>query len=633
MLFLAIISICLAHFFRILQWELFINTYEKPNRKNLLKALSFGYIINYFLPFKLGDLLRAHLSGRKMKNGRGFALATVIIDRCLDIIVVGLIFGFFSIFNIGKTSFISFKYYIILATILIAILILVYLFRNKIKILIMIFARIFNNNIEEKLLRFCWSLIWSFKDIINRISKIKLFFYSISMWALYLSSYWFFAKFLSDTGLGTHWSEVFINLFAKNSIKASGFLLSNNILWYGIYYLLPSFVLILISLFMKENISSNNEEERYLNLLPHINEEERRNFLELYFSSKKSEYIKNYLDMNRNILILRDYSAGSNATTILCTNGGNNFFRKYAFEKDADKLYEQVEWIQKYQNQLPLPQILKFEKTQNTCYYDMPYNNNAVGLFSYAHSSPLEKSYEFMQKALEALENSIYKNNLRPADAATIKKYIEDKVDKNIDKIVKAKILKRLMKYDKIYINGISYKNLPYYFRYLKYEYLKDIFIDDNYSDIHGDLTIENIICVKNQDKDDDFYIIDPNTGNIHDCSNLDYAKLLQSIHGNYEFLMATQNVEIYENHIDFTFIKSEVYAYLLRNLDKYMSENFDIKRVKSIYYHEIIHWLRLLPYKIEKNGKRVLLFYAGLIIILNDIIKRFEEVNNENKG
>ena len=89
---------------------------------------------------------------------------------------------------------------------------------------------------------------------------------------------------------------------------------------------------------------------------------------------------------------------------------------------------------------------------------------------------------------------------------------------------------------------------------------------------------------------------------------------------------MATTNVESSENRIDFTFIKSEAYAQLFAKLDAYMSENFDEQRVKSIYYHEIIHWLRLMPYKIEKNGKRALLFYAGLLMVLNDVITRFEE-------
>lgn len=626
MLILSILIICFAHFFRVLQWELFVSTYEKPRKRSLLQALSFGYIANYFLPFKVGDLFRAYIAGRKMKNGKGFALATVIIDRCLDVIVVGIIFGIFSILGIGRSSELSFRYYTILAVLLIIFITLIYFTRNKVKVIVRFIAGLFNPYIEERILRFSWALIWSFKDILMRLSKVKLLIYNISMWILYIISYWCFGSFLGENGLGIKWTDIFISLFAKNSIVSSGFLLSNNILWYSLYYLTPSIILILISLFVKDKEHSIEEENECLNLLPHINEDERRNFLELYFSGKKNEYIKNYLDMNRNILILRDYSAGSNATTILCTQGGDNFFRKYAFDTDADKLYEQILWLKKYQDSVPLPEILRYEKTERTCYYDMPYNNNAIGLFSYAHSSPYEYSWEFMRKALECLELTLYKNNLRKADKTTITKYVADKVDKNIDRILKARRLKNLMKYEDIIINGIAYKNLPYYLKYLSIEHLEEVFMSDMYSDIHGDLTIENIICVRNQNAEDDFYIIDPNTGNVHDSSNLDYAKLLQSIHGNYEFLMATTNVESNENHIDFTFIKSDAYAHLWKKLDTYMRENFSKERVKSIYYHEIIHWLRLLPYKIEKNGKRALLFYAGLLMVLSDIIKWFEE-------
>ena len=166
-------------------------------------------------------------------------------------------------------------------------------------------------------------------------------------------------------------------------------------------------------------------------------------------------------------------------------------------------------------------------------------------------------------------------------------------------------IWKRLMEYDDIIINGRSFHNLPYYLQYLSEEHLSDIFKNDTYSEIHGDLTIENIICTRNADGEDDFYIIDPNTGNVHDSSNLDYGKLLQSIHGGYEFLMATKNVSIERNRINFVFTKSEAYTYLYDMLDKYMREHFAKERVKSIYYHEIIHWLRLMPYKIEKKWKK----------------------------
>ena len=84
-------SICVAHIVRILRWELFINVYEKPNKGNLMQSLTLGFILNYFIPYKLGEIIRAWMAGRKMKNGKALAFSTVIVDRYLDIISVGII--------------------------------------------------------------------------------------------------------------------------------------------------------------------------------------------------------------------------------------------------------------------------------------------------------------------------------------------------------------------------------------------------------------------------------------------------------------------------------------------------------------------------------------------------------------
>ena len=633
MLIIAIALVCLAHFIRTLRWELFVKTYEKPNTKNLLQSLSIGYFINSFIPFKAGDLVRAWISGRKMKNGRGFALATVIVDRYLDILVVGILFAIFSAFNLDSAD--SVWFYMFLAVGVLAVTLLVYILRGYVKKILKNIAGIFNARIEIRLLRFFWSLIWSFKDIFKKISKTQLLLETLGMWILYLTSYYCFAAFLSHQGSNMNWLDVFYMLFTKNSIHVGSLgaitvtqgMLNTQMIWTGIYLFAPIVILFVISLCLKsKNDGSVDSEESYLNLIPQLDEDERRNFLETYFSNERREYIESYLKINQNILIIRDYSAGSNATTMLCMNNGKNFFRKYAFGADGDKLYQQIEWLQRFKDIIPLPDIMQYQKQDNFCYYDMPYDSQAVGLFDYAHSMPKENAWKFIKKATECLENSLYKVNQRPADKATIDEYIKSKVNKNLDKIMNAKYLKRLMEYDKIIINGRSFHNLPYYLPYLSEEHLYDIFKNDTYSEIHGDLTIENIICTRNADGEDDFYIIDPNTGNVHDSSNLDYGKLLQSIHGGYEFLMATKNVSIERNRINFVFTKSEAYTYLYDMLDKYMRENFEEERVKSIYYHEIIHWLRLMPYKIEKNGKRVLLFYAGMLMVMNDVINNFEE-------
>lgn len=633
MLIIAIVLVCLAHFIRTLRWELFVKTYEKPNTKNLLQSLSIGYFINSFIPFKAGDLVRAWISGRKMKNGRGFALATVIVDRYLDILVVGILFAIFSAFNLDSAD--SVWFYMFLAVGVLAVTVLVYILRGYVKRILKNIAGIFNAGIEIRLLRFFWSLIWSFKDIFKKISKTRLLLETLGMWILYLASYYCFAAFLSHQGSNVNWLDVFYMLFTKNSIHVGSLgaitftqgMMNAQMIWTGIYLFAPIVILFVISLCLKSKDDETlDSEEEYLNLIPQLDENERLNFLETYFSNERREYIESYLKINQNILIIRDYSAGSNATTMLCMNNGKNFFRKYAFGADGDKLYQQIEWLQRFKDIIPLPDIMQYQKQDNFCYYDMPYDSQAVGLFDYAHSMPKENAWKFIKKATECLEISLYKVNQRPADKATIDEYIKSKVNKNLDKIMNAKYLKRLMEYDKIIINGRSFHNLPYYLPYLSEEHLYDIFKNDTYSEIHGDLTIENIICTRNADGEDDFYIIDPNTGNIHDSSNLDYGKLLQSIHGGYEFLMATKNVSIEKNRINFVFTKSEAYTYLYDMLDKYMRENFEEERVKSIYYHEIIHWLRLMPYKIEKNGKRVLLFYAGMLMVMYDVVNNFEE-------
>ena len=633
MLIIAIVLVCLAHFIRTLRWELFVKTYEKPNTKNLLQSLSIGYFINSFIPFKAGDLVRAWISGRKMKNGRGFALATVIVDRYLDILVVGILFAIFSAFNLDSAD--SVWFYMFLAVGVLTVTLLVYILRGYVKRVLKNIAAIFNVGIEIRLLRFFWSLIWSFKDIFKKISKTRLLLETLGMWILYLASYYCFAAFLSHQGSNVNWLDVFYMLFTKNSIHVGSLgaitftqgMMNVQMIWTGIYLFAPIVILFVISLCLKSKDDETlDSEEEYLNLIPQLDENERLNFLETYFSNERREYIESYLKINQNILIIRDYSAGSNATTMLCMNNGKNFFRKYAFGADGDKLYQQIEWLQRFKNIIPLPDIMQYQKQDNFCYYDMPYDSQAVGLFDYAHSMPKENAWKFIKKATECLENSLYEVNQRPADKATIDEYIKSKVNKNLDKIMNAKYLKRLMEYDEIIINGRSFHNLPYYLPYLSEEHLYDIFKNDTYSEIHGDLTIENIICTRNADGDDDFYIIDPNTGNVHDSSNLDYGKLLQSIHGGYEFLMATKNVSIEKNRINFVFTKSEAYTYLYDMLDKYMREHFEEERVKSIYYHEIIHWLRLMPYKIEKNGKRVLLFYAGMLMVMNDVVNNFEE-------
>ena len=636
-LIVAIITLSLAHFIKILRWRLFIEIYEEPRNRNLIQALSLGYLINLFFPFRvIGDFFRAIYSGKKMKNSYSLSFSTVIVDRILDIITVGILFYIFYVFSIyNKQIEKSFRFYMLFSVLIISLIILFYFLKRYIKIISLKVASLFNTNIELNILKFMWALIWNFKDIFLKINKFKILIITTLMWVLYTFSYYLFSLFLLSQNYNFRLVDIFFLLFSKDIFGTDFLLIEKKVsIFFYIYMITPIIIMLLISkFFMIKTYSKKNhrEIEDYFNLFPNQDNKEKLEFLRKYFLDKDKSYIDNYLKINQKITIIRDFSAGSNATTMLCMKKDEIFYRKYSFE-DTEKLYEQVEWIiENKKKKLPLPEIIRREKTNNYCYYDMLYKPTSIPLFEYIHSTPFEETWEMIENILKKLEEVLYTNKLRKADTESINKYIDLKVRDNITKIYDSRILKKLLRYDEVIINGKSYKNLSYYLKYLSKEYLYNIFKDDIYSDIHGDLTIENIICNLNT-MEEKYYIIDPNSENINNSANLDYAKILQSIHGGYEFMMRTYDISVEENQINFLFIKSQAYSYLYKKLNEYMNSKFEKEKIRSIYFHEIVHWLRLMPYKLKKDGKRALIFYSGLLMVLNDVIEKYGDRDEDKK-
>ena len=155
---------------------------------------------------------------------------------------------------------------------------------------------------------------------------------------------------------------------------------------------------------------------------------------------------------------------------------------------------------------------------------------------------------------------------------------------------------------------------------------MQRIFGQDVYSIIHGDLTVENIICTRDERGMEDVYLIDPNTGNIHNSPNLDFAKLLQSLHGEYEFIKKASNVIVDNDEVRFQYTQSTVFKKLCQRFNGYLYEIFDRDTVRSIYYHEIVHWLRLMPYKLTNDSYRALAFFAKMLVVMDEIKQMFDD-------
>jgi len=627
----AILTLTAGHLFQTFRWKQFISIYEKPNDRILLQSLSLGYILNFYLPFRIGDLFRSVFAGKNMKNGIPFSLATVILGRFLDILFVGTLFIVY-IFsgNFQKTIIDSAIFY---CSIIIILLIFTFTFlkyNSFPKWSIRKFAGIFNPRIELQILIFFWCFISSFKDMYLKTNRWKLLLNTFLMWFFYITSYYLLTVTLNQIQAEQiQFIDVFLILFAKGNIDIGHAIInlleiSKTTIIILSFLFSPLILIMIFSFFYKKNNIIAENQIKYFNLLPHKNKEDKLAFLEVYFSSHDSSIIHKYLDITKEILVLEDFSAGSNATTLLCYDNNRNFYRKYLIGKEKDKLYLQILWLKQAKNIIPVTRILQEKITDDYCFYDMEYDPKSIDLFRFIHSTPVNSSWKLIKEILDSMRLNLHLQHKSIAPEIHIDEYIENKIQRNIKKLKEQKLLKDILSYDELIINGKIYKNLTFFFPYFQKQHLTSIFNNDEYCEIHGDLTIENIIVNENSEKG--FYLIDPNPGNIHNTDCLDFAKLLQSLHGGYEFLMKTSQITVEDNKISYTSTRSTTYEELLSKYKAYMKEHFSDEKIKSIFYHEIVHWLRLMPYKFEKNGERALLFYSGFIIILNEIIDEFEK-------
>ena len=615
----AVILLLAGHYVKVLRWRLFIELYERADISVLLKSLSVAHVINFIVPFHVGDLYRIWYSGRRMGNGIKFSFATIVVEHYIDLIVLAILCAV--LYALGHNTMGTVVLVATVAATVVLLTVITMKWDDKTKSIIIRFAEIFNQTIELSLLGFIWTFVSIFKKLISSMSKTLVLVSTSLMWILYLASYWCFAESLQNMGVNIRLRDVVDIFFNRSSIiNVDLYSYSSNGIfmpfYVSIYVLMPLVIIYLASFLYERKVPALKIKEGFNNsVIPHVNSNDALAFLETFFKGNMGgAYLKGFLEVNKDVSILEDHSAGSNAVTLLCTDGTATFYRKFAIGADGEKLYDQIRWLQDHQRIIPLPKIIRVKKEGTYCSYDMEYKGGSQNFFTYIHTHTVEQSWAILQEALDAMRNRLYRFDTH-ADTPTIKKYVEQKVINNLNRIKASPILSNILEYKDVYVNGVRYANLDSFDGFFNIDHLSEVFSESPVCDIHGDLTVENVICDENS-----YYVIDPNTGNILECPYLDLGKLFQSLHGGYEFLMRIREVSVSENQINFTYMRSSAYDELYQRIRQYIVNIYGEQVLRQVYCHELVHWLRLIPYKLNHLGERSLIFYAGMLMVLNSV-------------
>ncbi len=83
----------LAFALRAWRWRLLLEPVKRIGFLPLFSSTMIGFMGNNLLPARLGELMRAHSLGRSSDVSRSAALATIVVERIFDIIVLLIVFG------------------------------------------------------------------------------------------------------------------------------------------------------------------------------------------------------------------------------------------------------------------------------------------------------------------------------------------------------------------------------------------------------------------------------------------------------------------------------------------------------------------------------------------------------------
>ena len=87
-----------AFFLRAIRWKILLNPLKKFPVAMVFNATMIGFMCNYTLPARVGEVIRAYLIGSRGNVSKSSAFATILVERVLDVFILSFITAIIVIF-------------------------------------------------------------------------------------------------------------------------------------------------------------------------------------------------------------------------------------------------------------------------------------------------------------------------------------------------------------------------------------------------------------------------------------------------------------------------------------------------------------------------------------------------------
>ncbi|WP_043831542.1 lysylphosphatidylglycerol synthase transmembrane domain-containing protein [Muricoccus aerilatus] len=626
----ALALLVLGHLVRVLRWSLLLRQIGTPRSSTGFLALSLAYVLNAFLPLRLGEIARGVYYASRTRSDLAYVLATIVVERAFDLLAVWvlvLVFTAAGVFSdVDVWAWTAGAVLVVGGVFLSAVLVE----RSaRFRYLVWLAASIFNPRIRLVILDGAWSL----PEVLSEASAqwVRIVAQGAAMWALYLLSYLMLSR-----AVGVDFQRLFIVIHGAPLEPAFLSLLqegTGQALVLLLYTVAP-FALVLgygifrerIGVTLRGAISWVSDPMLYVHRLPRSRNrfseaEQYSGFLMRRFSGASdlvSDFEANAIG---DAVVQRMFRGGSDALTAMVQVGNELRIRKYALGSAAGKLHDQCRWLETHGTDLPLVRITDQSRIGSRFLYDMEYSPTSRDLFDIIHSSDIESSWRILEDVLNAMRALHERTRGAPAGPEVIERYAKEKVAGNLRNIQDAFPL--FFDGDTVLVNGVRV-DIGLLERFAAPDFVTSRIHRRETATIHGDLTIENILA--DPVRASHWFLIDPNVGNIFESPLLDYAKLLQSLHLGYESLNRDISCSYGDGVLTFPIARTAQYAVLHERATAWMRENLGEDGLREVRLHEVVHYFRLTPYKFRKGAYAGLVFLGCLCLLVQRYFDEYED-------
>jgi len=182
----SLLIIFLSHWLRSWRWQYLVSPLKKVSVVNLFSALMIGYLGNSILPAHLGEFFRAYVIGRKEKIPVSSTLATIVIERIVDLFSL-LAIMMFAIIIYPFPDWVKKSGYILLCLSLglFFFLILLKVYTTKTINFLRIVLSVFSEKLSNRIIALAETFIDGVRGLKKKRDYLLIFILSLLVWFCY----------------------------------------------------------------------------------------------------------------------------------------------------------------------------------------------------------------------------------------------------------------------------------------------------------------------------------------------------------------------------------------------------------------------------------------------------------------